>query len=182
MVHKEDGFTILELLLVLSIVMIMSAIIIPAGAKWLHKTEEENAIQSIVLTIHSLQSYAMAHGVSTKLEIKNEGERTFYIASVPGKVELSRKALPKGMRRGTSIDFREIGFHADGDIINSGRLIIVGKSGLTHIVFQFQRGRMIISERARSVVAGNNSNAFSSHRDFQYATPFRNEDDKSITP
>lgn len=182
--HNEDGFTFLELLLVLSIVMIMSVIILPIGEKWLIKKEEEAAIQSIILTIHSLQSYAMANGVTTELNFPKESYGTLYKAhagSGKNRIEISSNLLPDGMSLGSSSNLKQVRFHPNGDIRESGKLIMVGKSGHTHLTFQFQRGRMIISEPVRFFVARNNSNLIRSHGDFWYTSSIRNKYDKSIT-
>lgn len=179
--HKEDGFTILELLLVLSIMMIMTAIIIPVSDRWIKTTEEEDAIQSIILTINSLQSYSMAHYVHTKLNFQSAGTRTMYVASAPGRIEFSRKLLPEGMNIVSSSGLKAVEFHPDGDIVDSGKLILSGKSGRTHITFQFQRGRMIISESARVFMARNNPNALGLDHYIRYATAIRNKNDKSTS-
>lgn len=177
----ESGFTILELLLVLSIIVIMTAIIIPVGDKWIQTTEEEDAIQSVIVTLHSLQSYAMAHGVYTKLNFQSAGSRTMYVASVPGKFEFFRKLLPEGLNIASSSNLKAVEFHADGDIIDSGRLTLVGKSGRTNIVFQFQRGRMIISESKRIFLAGSNSDARRPYGHLWYTSSTRNKDDDSTS-
>lgn len=149
----ERGFTFIELVLVLAVVVILTAIIIPVGGKWVRETTEAEAIESIVAEVYSIQSYAMAHGVYTRLSFVTDGSRTLYIASVPGQMELSRKVLPEGMSISSSSNLKEIEFHANGDMIKFGTLIIVGKTGRTKITFQFQRGRMIISESKRVFMA-----------------------------
>lgn len=182
--HKEAGFTLLELLLVLSIVMIMSVIVLPIGEKWITNKEEKAAIQSIILTIHSLQSYAMANGVATELNFAKESYGTLYKAhagSGENRIEISSNLLPEGMLLGSSSSLKKIRFHPDGDIIESGKLIFVGKSGHTHITFQFQRGRMIISEPVRFFMARNNSNLIRPYGSLWYTSTVRNKYDKPVT-
>lgn len=173
---SEKGFTLIELVLVLSVVAIMTAIIIPVGGKWVRTTTEEDAIESIVATVYSIQSYAMAHGVFTRLRFIDTGSQTEYVASAPGRIELSRKILPEGMYVSDS-GLQEIEFHANGDIIHFGALTIVGKSGRTKITFQFQRGRMIISESKRTFMARSDPYPGGAVRHLWYATTSRNEDD-----
>lgn len=175
--ENEKGFTLIELLLVLSVVVIMTAIIIPVGGKWVRTTTEEDAIASLVATVYSIQSYAMAHGVYTKLSFIETDSRTMYIASAPGKVEFSRKFLPEGMYIEDSSGLKEIEFHANGDIIKFGSLIIVGKSENTKITFQFQRGRMIISESKRTFMARSNPYPWSTRRHLWDVVASRNEND-----
>lgn len=173
----ESGFTMIELILVLSIVTIMSAIIIPVGEKWIKATEEEDALQSLILTIHSLQSYAMANNAFTQLRFIKEGTRTQYIAAHPGREEFSRKYLPEGMYVLSSSKLKEVEFHGNGNIINFGTLTLGTKTGLIRIAFQFQRGRMIISESKGIFMARSNPRPFSSPRRFWYASSSRYKND-----
>lgn len=80
-----------------------------------------------------------------------------YVAAVPGKKELSRKLLPEGMHVSSSSALKTVEFHGNGNIVYSGVLTIVGKTGRTAITFQFQRGRMIISESEGILLARSNS-------------------------
>lgn len=174
---REKGFTMIELILVLSIVTIMSAIIIPIGDKWIRTTAEEDAITSLIVTIHSLQSYAMANKVYTRLSFRSEGSRTQYIAAAPGKVELSRKLLPEGMYVLGSSKLKVVEFHSTGNIINSGTLTLGSKLGITTFTFQFERGRMIISESKRIFMAGSNTRSNRHPNRIWYTASARNEND-----
>lgn len=174
---NEKGFTLIELILVLSVVVIMTAIIMPVGGKWVRTTTEEDAIESIVATVYSIQSYAMAHRVYTRLSFIDTGSRTAYVAAAPGRIELSRKLLPEGMYVSDSSGLKEIEFHANGDIMKFGALTIVGKTGKTKITFQFQRGRMIISESKRTFMARSDPYPWGTGRYLWYIAAGRNEYD-----
>ena len=175
--NKESGFTMIELILVLSIVTIMSAIIIPVGEKLIRTTEEEDALQSLIITIHSLQSYAMANNAYTQLRFIKNGSRTEYIAASRGKEEFSRKLLPEGMYVLSSSNLKVVEFHGNGNIINFGTLVLSTKKDLIRITFQFQRGRMIISESKRIFLARSNSGTHRHSHRFWYASSTRNEND-----
>lgn len=174
---KENGFTMIELILVLSIVTIMSAIIIPVGEKWVRTTEEEDAIQSLKITINSLQSYSMANNVYTQLRFKKVDEQTAYVAARPGVEELSIKLLPKGMYVLSSSKLRVVEFHGNGNIINSGTLLLGTKKGVIRFTFQFQRGRMIISESERIFLARSNPGTHRNSHRLWYIAATRNKYD-----
>lgn len=178
----EAGFTLIELVFVLSIALILSAVIIPIGEKWIRTTAEEDALKSIIVTIQSLQSYSMANNVYTRLRFTKPGTQTMYIAEAPGKIEFSRKLLPEGMHISSLSNLKAIEFHASGDIINFGRLTFLSNRGSRTIVFQMQRGRMTISESKRIFFAGSNSDTHNHNNRIWYITSTRdkNDDDAAL--
>jgi competence protein ComGD len=142
---NRQGFTLLELLLVLSILMTMTAIILPIGNKWVRTSVEDDAVQSIIATIYSLQSYSMAHGKMTQLHFPSSG--TIYVASVPGEIEFSRQAFPNGMRViSNSSTLSSILFLPNGNVLEVGTLIIRRSSDTVQLKIQMERGRVIIHE------------------------------------
>ncbi len=141
---KENGFTFLELVLVLSIVSLVTFTIIPIGGKWIRTTSEEGEIQALIAAIHNMQAYSMANHVWTRMEFKNSG--TMYITSAPGRVEFARTTFRSGIKLADSSGLKAVEFHANGDMIKTGTLAFKTSSGITQIRFQFQRGRMIIYE------------------------------------
>ena len=141
---KESGFTFLELLLVLSVVAVITAIILPVGDKWIRSASEEDALQAFTASIQNLQAYSMANQVYTKLDFRDSGK--IYVTSVPGKIEFARTTFPEGMRLSDSSRMKAVEFHPNSNIVSSGTLTLETTSGLTEIRFQFQRGRMIIYE------------------------------------
>lgn len=152
----ESGFTLIELVFVLSIAIILSAVIIPVGSKWIRSTAEEDAFKAIILTIQSLQSYSMANNALTRLRFATTETKTMYIAEAPGRIEFSRKLLPEGMRLSNYSNLIAVEFNGNGDIINFGKLTLLTNQGSRTIIFQMQRGRMIISESKRLFLAGSN--------------------------
>ncbi|MFJ7933739.1 prepilin-type N-terminal cleavage/methylation domain-containing protein [Sporosarcina sp. NPDC096371] len=143
-VKKESGFTFLELLLVLSVVTVITAIILPVGDKWIRAASEEDGRQAFIASIQNLQAYSMANQVYTKMDFRDSGK--VYVSSVPGKFEFARTTFPEGMRLSDSSRMKVVEFHPNSNIVNSGTLTLESSSGLTEIRFQFQRGRMIIYE------------------------------------
>ncbi|WP_082295039.1 type II secretion system protein [Sporosarcina ureilytica] len=175
---SQQGFTLIEMTFVLSIVILLTAIIMPLGNKWFQSAAEEDAIASIIATIYSLQSYSMAYNELTRLSFKSSGTQTMYIALVPGKRELSKRLLPEGMYVSDSSALKQVEFLGNGNIVQSGVLTIVGKTGKTAITFQFQRGRMIISESERVLLAGSNSHNNNTFRYIWYTFAGRHTYDR----
>lgn len=145
---KESGFTFLEMILVVAVLSIMTAIILPIGDKWIQTASEDDALQAFMATVYNIQAYSMANYVATGLKFKNSGTEyiTSYLVDGEGRVEVARNVFPEGMRLVTSSQLKEIEFHGNGDIVKSGTMAFLTSSGLIEIRFQFQRGRMIIYE------------------------------------
>lgn len=144
---------------VLSIAILLTVMMMPFGFKWIQAKTEEDAIDSIVATIYSLQSYSIAHNEYTRLRFKTTGEITSYIAERPGRETFSIRELPEGMCIAESSAMKAVGFTGNGNIEKSGVLTIITQTKRTTIAFQFQRGRMIIRESERLLLAGSDFNS-----------------------
>lgn len=159
--RNEKGFTLIEMAFVLSIVFVLTSMIIPFGFKWIKTSTEKDAIDAIIAEIYSLQSYSIAHNEYTRLSFQKLGEQSYYIAAVPGKEEFARIALPEGMHVSGTSALKTVEFDGKGNIIQSGVLTIVSQTKRTAITFQFLRGRMIVNESERVLMARSDINGSS---------------------
>ena len=141
---KESGFTFLEMILVLAVLSIMTAIILPIGDQWIRVKSEGDALQVFIASVQDMQAYSMANSVITQLEFKHSGSE-YTTSELSGKV-IARNVFPEGMHYINSSTSSKVGFHANGDIIKAGTLAFSTSSGVIEIRLQFQRGRMIIYE------------------------------------
>lgn len=141
----EKGFTFLEMLLVLSVVAILTAVILPIGDRWITKNSEEDALYTFIATIHHAQAYAMANETYTAIRFSNSGRS--YSLLAPSSVTYSTTDFPKGMRwlrGGNRIDAVE--FHPNGHIMNPGTIILQTSTGDKRLTLQLQHGRVIVYE------------------------------------
>lgn len=145
---SESGFTFIEMILVLAVLSIMTAIILPIGDKWMQTESEDDALQAFMATVYSLQAYSMANYTTTGMEFRHAGTEytAFYLSGREGKVEVAQNVLPKGMRLASSSQLKSLKFDGNGDILKPGTMAFLTRSGIIEIRFQFQRGRMIIYE------------------------------------
>ncbi|NYF24594.1 prepilin-type N-terminal cleavage/methylation domain-containing protein [Sporosarcina sp. JAI121] len=141
---NESGFTFVEMILVLAVLAIMTAIIFPVSAKWIRTASEEEAVQALIASIYSLQAHSMANYIVTKLEFKHSGTE-YTTSDLEGNI-ITKTVFPEGMRYVGSSQFNVIEFRADGDIVKTGTITLSTSTGLIEIRLQFQRGRMIIYE------------------------------------
>ena len=85
--------------------------------------------------------------------------------------------LPEGMHVSSLSNLKTVEFHANGDIINFGRLTLLSNQGSRTIVFQMQRGRMTISESKRIFLAGSNPDTHNYSNRIWYITSTRDKND-----
>lgn len=143
--QNEQGFTFIELLLVLSIVAVMTFVILPFSDQRLVKASEEDALKTFTAAVHEAQLYAMAHYEGVRLYFLNDFKE--YLAETADRRILLSGQFPEGMKLAPSSPLKELYFEPSGWMKNNGRMTFQTKqSGNINISFQFERGRMIISE------------------------------------
>ncbi|WP_262173340.1 competence type IV pilus minor pilin ComGD [Saccharococcus sp. Marseille-Q5394] len=142
----ENGFTFLEMLLVLSVVAVLTAVILPIGDRWITRHSEEDALYTFIATIHHAQAYAMANETYTAIKFRNSG--TSYSLYAPSSVTYSTIDFPEGMhwvRGGNRISAIE--FHPKGHIINPGTVILRTSTGDKRLTLQLQHGRVLVYDQ-----------------------------------
>lgn len=140
---NENGFTFLEMLLVLSVVAVLTAVILPIGNRWITKQSEEEAMYTFIATIHHAQAYAMANETYTAIKFRNSGKS--YSLYTPGSVIYSTTDFPDGMHwvsGGNRISSVE--FHQNGHIINPGTIVLRTSTGTKRLTLQLQHGRVVV--------------------------------------
>ncbi|MGN7387823.1 prepilin-type N-terminal cleavage/methylation domain-containing protein [Sporosarcina sp. SAFN-015] len=141
--NNDKGFTFLEMLLVLSVVGILSAVILPIGDRWITKQSEEEALYTFIATIHHAQAYAKANETYTAIKFRNSGRS--YSLYAPISVTYSTIDFPGYMHwvsGGNRISTVE--FHPNGHIINPGTIILRTSTGDKRLTLQLQYGRVLV--------------------------------------
>lgn len=179
---KEEGFTILELLLVLSIASILTLTIIPIGGKWIKTESDEKALDLFITTIHSMQSYALANEEMTSVVLKPTGNNEFYYeALIGGNQSVSKTLFPKGMRKSPSSPLQRIDFQYNGNIATPGTMTLLTDYKTYRLTFQFVKGRVIVHESDRTIVARDGFDASSTRHHLWYTFTTRDENDDNLT-
>lgn len=141
-VLDEKGFTFLEMLLVLSVVAVLTAVLLPIGNRWITKQSEEEALYTLIATIHHAQAYAMAHETYTSVRFRNSGKS--YSLFAPSVEAYSIIDFPDGMRL---VSGRSVEFHPNGHIINPGTLKLRTSTGDRRLTLQLQHGRVLVYDQ-----------------------------------
>lgn len=145
-VRDQQGFTFLELLLVLSIMIILTAVILPFSEKRLQRVTEEDALKLFITTVHETQLYAITHQENVALIFSDSGT-TYKSEKGDPAVTLTRGAFPEGMGRTKHSPLKRLDFAETGYMIKTGKMYFFTQSkGEISISFQFERGRMIVNE------------------------------------
>ncbi|GKV64599.1 MULTISPECIES: competence type IV pilus minor pilin ComGD [unclassified Sporosarcina] len=141
---RQNGFTFVELLLVLSILVVLTAVILPYSEKKLGQITEEDALKAFMAAVHEVQLYAITHEEDVRLYFSNG--RTRYSAYNRQSVLIVSGQFPEGMARAENTDLKELYFQPSGMMNPTGEMTIRTKySGPIKITFQFERGRMLIN-------------------------------------
>ncbi|PIC72119.1 hypothetical protein CSV77_02610 [Sporosarcina sp. P16b] len=142
----QYGFTFLELMLVLSIMMILTAVILPFSEKHLKKESEEDALKQFIAAVHEAQLYAMTHKGSVALTFSDSGAM-YKVERMDRTVTLRSGIFPDGMRMTKQSPLKRLDFAETGYMVKTGKMYFsTQSSGLIFISFQFERGRMIVNE------------------------------------
>jgi prepilin-type N-terminal cleavage/methylation domain-containing protein len=102
---KESGFTIFELMMVISIIAILSALTIPNMIGWQNASKLRSAVNSLRGDLQMARSLAIKQNVVVKTQF---AANNYVIAVVGGQV-LKRQKLPAGVR----IDLPDTTFNDD---------------------------------------------------------------------
>lgn len=142
---NEQGFTLLELLLVLSIVLLLSAISLPVGQKIAQKKVDKKAMQWIVGLIHTTQSLAIGNKEAVYITFYSNTYRIRSSSPVTNeRLEVMRGNYPEGIRYHGNGQHEYL-FSPSGNISRPGTSTFTTKSGTFSLKVQMARGRVIIN-------------------------------------
>lgn len=133
----EQGFTMIELLLVLSIVVVVSSSVLFISSTRMKEIEEERFFRQFHLDIQRLQAVAIGEYKSTYLEFTNR--RTSYEGKVGDEI-LFEKNMPNNMHLGIDSTLKQLRFHPKGNVDNFGNFLFITEKGEKRITVYIGRG------------------------------------------
>ncbi|MEK3981227.1 competence type IV pilus minor pilin ComGD [Psychrobacillus sp. FSL K6-2836] len=134
---NEKGFTMIEMLLVLSIVMVVSSSVLFITSTKMKDMEEDRFFRQLHLDILRLQAISIGENRYTYLNFPNN--RTQYKAESAGIVWFEND-LPKNMRLSNESTLKVITFHPNGNIYSFGSLLFETDRGEKGITLYIGRG------------------------------------------
>lgn len=136
--------TFLELLLVLTIIGVLTAIVVPVSSGWTAVQTERDGFEAFKATIQQMQAYSIAHQTTTWLSFANNGKT--YVVTYSDVAEKSKTDFPPTIRFDNTSSLKTISFMENGNMYKTGTMNFETSTGSKKIRFQFQRGRMLIYE------------------------------------
>lgn len=137
MFENEKGFTMIELLLVLSIVVVVSTSVLFISSSNTKEMEEKRFFRQFQMDIQRLQAVSIGEYKSTYLEFTNR--RRSYEGKL-GNVLLFEKNLPTGMQLAEGSKLKQLKFHPNGNVDSFGNFLFVSETEEKRITVYIGRG------------------------------------------
>ena len=142
--ENERGFTLIEVLLVLSIVFVISSTILFVSHSYVEKNSFQVFMNQFKLDVYHLQSLSITNGTYSALVFDNNG--TTYITRKSFYEPIVKRKLPKGVSLSPKSSLTEIAFHPNGAVEKFGTLIFDTPEGVILLRIYIGKGRMTIEE------------------------------------
>ncbi|MFJ9464673.1 prepilin-type N-terminal cleavage/methylation domain-containing protein [Viridibacillus arvi] len=153
MSNKEAGFTLVELLLVLTVTMIICSISLALGKAKLDERMVNQFLYQLMLDIEQVQSESIGSGVFSYLEFIDDGKKyKAYTWDGEGDSLLNARRnfftreLPEGVTYSYSSPLRQIKIDPQGTFSSFGTLIFITPTGNKSLIINIVKGRMKIVE------------------------------------
>jgi competence protein ComGD len=141
---NQKGFTLIEVLLVLSMVLVISSTVLFVSSSFIDKKAFQLFINQFKLDIYHLQSLSIHNGTYTELVFGDNG--TSYTAKKSFYEPVVKRHFPKGIKLSKSSSLTDIAFHPNGTIEKFGTLVFDTPDGVIQLRVYIGKGRMTVEE------------------------------------
>lgn len=142
---KEDGFTLLEMLLVLSVISILSVVTYLNLYPLYEKKKAEQFVEQFSQDVLLMQQLAISHRNYYALRWFPH-QSMYRISAVEGDKTMFNRYYDKGIEVDLYTFPNPMMYSSDGNINRGGTVIVTYKSITYRIVFQLGRGRFMYYE------------------------------------
>lgn len=142
---REDGFTLLEMLLVLSVISILSVVTYLNLYPLYEKKKMEQFVQQFSQDVLLMQQFAISH--RNYYALRWFPHQSMYSVSAAGGNEpIFHRYYPEDIKVDLNTFPNPMMYSTDGNINRGGTIIVTYKSITYRIVFQLGRGRFTYYE------------------------------------
>ncbi|MGP4065095.1 competence type IV pilus minor pilin ComGD [Oceanobacillus sp. M65] len=138
---REDGFTLIEMLMVLGIISTLVLLAFPLQFNVLKEQEEKQFLKTLASDVSYIQQRSTLTSGMNRITF-NENS---YRITVDGRPSMNR-AYPEGLTIDTRTD-RNITFNYNGNIKNPRTLYLVSSLNSYRMVFPFGKGRFYLEKQ-----------------------------------
>ena len=143
--HKNSGFTLMELMTTIAIIAVLAAIAVPNMIGWRSGTKLQGAVENLRGDLQWAKLKAVQSGLSVTVDFSVSADADKYQLSGGGLTTRSRQ-LPSGVRidlGGTDFNGNDhVTFNNRGYPINAGKVVVNSSGG---------KGREIVLNRVGSI-------------------------------
>ncbi|KOP70477.1 competence protein ComG [Lysinibacillus sp. FJAT-14745] len=139
-IKSERGYTFVEMLMVLFIVMCLSAIVVKYSLKAEETRELERFFTQIQLDVQYIQTYSMHQREYISMKFESSSKR--YIIKKDIFTELYERPFPKGVEfMPASSSIYTIIYNYNGNVMTPGTVSFKTPQGIKKVVITLGRGR-----------------------------------------
>lgn len=142
-VPHKSGFTLVEMLLVLLIVLILSTLAISYGKKGIQEQEMTHFFNQLNSDTLLLQQYALKE--KKKMDLEFNVKNHYYVLRYRDSQKIIyRRVMPKSLKFGPGATINKIGFNERGHASYVGRITMHYLGGKKEVSIYLGTGRMEI--------------------------------------
>lgn len=143
LLRNEKGFTLIETVLILSIVMVITSSIVFVSTSKLVEAEEKRFFRQFHLDIQKLQSIGIAENKLTNLSFEENGSK--YVGKWRD-TRLFEHKLPKNIRLNSGSTLLGVSFHPNGTVSQFGTFFFETSKGEKTVTIYIGGGRVNYEE------------------------------------
>lgn len=144
--NKQSGFTLVELLLVLSILSMLILLSTPLNISSIKKHQDMQFLETFQFDVLYIQNLSTVKANNTRISIKFDNDSYSILSTVDGKTEtFAVRDYPEGWEVDTR-SITDISFNSTGSIRQPGNIKMTSQNETYIIVFPLGKGRGYVVE------------------------------------
>ncbi len=141
---NNKGFTLIEVLLVLSIVFVISSSILFVSTSYIQKNSLQLFMNQFKLDVYHIQSLSISNSIYSTLVFDDTG--TSYTTRKSFYEPIVKRTFPSGVSLSKKSGLTEIAFHPNGSVVKFGTLIFNTPNGDVLVRVYIGKGRITVEE------------------------------------